>query len=77
MSQMEDSERLKLLKEIGGASLYEDKRAESYKTMMTQREHAETINESVRFLGGGCHRLLLGTFAVLHLCVLGSAGFLQ
>lgn len=48
MSQLEDSERLKLLKEVGGASLYEDKRAESYKTMMTQREHAATINESVR-----------------------------
>lgn len=50
MSQLRDDERLELLKEVGGAKLYEDKRDESKKTMLTQREHAETINESVRSL---------------------------
>ena len=75
MSQLEDSERLKLLKEVGGASLYEDKRAESYKTMMTQREHAETINESVCFLADRCRRLvnlhacgILGYMSPVHRC---------
>jgi hypothetical protein len=47
MSQLEDHQRLGLLKEVGGALLYEDKRKESEKTMASQRAQASTIDESV------------------------------
>jgi hypothetical protein len=49
MSTMKDSERLELLKEIGGTRVYEDKRKESKKVM----EDAEAKKAEVRGSGGG------------------------
>jgi hypothetical protein len=50
MSQLTDAERLTMLKEVGGASLYENKRIESSKEMAAQRGHIDVIDESVGFL---------------------------
>jgi chromosome segregation ATPase len=50
MSQLSDAERLNLLKEIGGASLYEVKRSESYKTMMSQKEQLADVDDTVRIV---------------------------
>ena len=56
MSQLSDAQRLDLLKEVGGASLYENKRTESAKEMAAQAEHIGAIDDAVRFcLAVLCH----------------------
>ena len=48
MSTMKDSERLELLKEIGGTRVYEDKRKESLKVMMdAEAKKAEVGGEEI------------------------------
>ena len=48
MTEMSAAQRLNLLKEIGGARTYEEKRAESEQQMATVQEQVATIDENVR-----------------------------
>jgi structural maintenance of chromosome 3 (chondroitin sulfate proteoglycan 6) len=47
MSQLSDSERLGMLKEIGGASVYENKRKESDRRMEAQQQQMKDVDEAV------------------------------
>lgn len=48
MSQMKDAERLDMLKEVGGARVYELKRKESKRTMEEQASQVRSTDETVR-----------------------------
>ena len=50
MATMQDEERLDLLKEIGGTSVYEDKRKESLKIMEDTKSRRDQIQETVEFI---------------------------
>ena len=50
MATMQDEERLDLLKEIGGTSVYEDKRRESLKIMDDTKSRRDQIQETVEFI---------------------------
>ena len=50
MATMQDEERLDLLKEIGGTSVYEDKRRESLKIMEDTKSRRDQIQETVDFI---------------------------
>ena len=50
MATMQDEERLDLLKEIGGTSVYEDKRKESLKIMEDTTSRRDQIQETVEFI---------------------------
>jgi len=50
MATMQDEERLDLLKEIGGTSVYEDKRRESLKIMEDTKSRRGQIQETVDFI---------------------------
>lgn len=47
MAKLSDEERLNLLKEVGGASLYEAKRKESQQTLESQKAQVEEIDTTV------------------------------
>lgn len=47
MAKLSDEERLNLLKEVGGASLYEAKRRESQNTLESQKAQVEEIDTTV------------------------------
>lgn len=51
MSTMKDSERLDLLKEIGGTKVYEERRRESLKIMQENEIRKNQIQEVVRLCG--------------------------
>ena len=48
MAKLSDEERLNLLKEVGGASLYEVKRKESQQTLESQKAQVAEIDTTVR-----------------------------
>jgi chromosome segregation ATPase len=48
MSTMKDSERIELLKEIGGTKVYEERCAESLKLMKETETRRQQIEEVVR-----------------------------
>ena len=50
MATMQDEERLDLLKEIGGTSVYEEKRRESLKIMDDTKSRRDQIQETVDFI---------------------------
>ena len=50
MATMQDEERLALLKEIGGTSVYEDKKRESLKVMDDTKSRRDQIQETVEFI---------------------------
>ena len=50
MATMHDEERLALLKEIGGTSVYEDKKRESLKVMDDTKSRRDQIQETVEFI---------------------------
>jgi len=50
MATMQDEERLDLLKEIGGTSVYEEKRKESLKVMDETKSRRDQIQETVEFI---------------------------
>ena len=50
MATMADKERLELLKEIGGTSVYEEKREESMKIMRETKSRSDAIQETVQFI---------------------------
>jgi len=50
MATMQDEERLDLLKEIGGTSVYEEKRKESLKVMEETKSRRDQIQETVEFI---------------------------
>jgi len=52
MATMKDDERLDLLKEIGGTSVYEEKRKESLKGLEETKPKRDQIQESVEFIEG-------------------------
>ena len=51
MSLMSDMERLTMLKEVGGARLYELKRTEAMKGMEENKVACQQLDEMVRFRG--------------------------
>jgi structural maintenance of chromosome 3 (chondroitin sulfate proteoglycan 6) len=50
MATMSDKERLELLKEIGGTSVYEEKREESMKIMKETKTREDAVKETVAFI---------------------------
>ena len=50
MATMSDKERLELLKEIGGTSVYEEKRDESMKIMRETKTREDAVKETVAFI---------------------------
>ena len=50
MATMSDKERLELLKEIGGTSVYEEKREESMKIMKETKTREDAVKETVTFI---------------------------
>jgi structural maintenance of chromosome 3 (chondroitin sulfate proteoglycan 6) len=57
MATMKDDERLDLLKEIGGTSVYEEKRKESLKGLEETKPKRDQIQESVEFHRGTSRRV--------------------
>lgn len=47
MAKLSDEERLNLLKEVGGASVYEDKRKESHQTLERQKAQVQEVDTTV------------------------------
>lgn len=47
MAKLSDEERLNLLKEVGGASVYEDKRKESQQTLENQKAQVQEVDTTV------------------------------
>eukprot|EP00892_Ulva_mutabilis_P006487 jgi/Ulvmu1/420/UM001_0427.1 len=57
MAKLSDEERLNLLKEVGGASLYEAKRKESQQTLESQKAQVEEVDTTLKTIAERLEKL--------------------